>query len=61
MPKSSSQDDRVAKNWLLLEFLKLPSIWMKSPVHPVSIFDVPVAWGASVSKEKAPDASQIRY
>ena len=34
---------------------------MKSPVHPVSILDVPVAWGPLVSKEKDPDASQILY
>ena len=34
---------------------------MKSPVHPVSILEVPVASGPLVSKEKDPDASQIRY
>ena len=63
--KYANEKDKVAKkNWFQFQVAcneKLPSIVMKSPVHPVSILDVPVAWGPLVSKEKDPDASQILY
>ena len=46
--------------WTLKQ-TSLPSIPMKSPVHSVSTWDVPVAAGASVSSENESGISQGRY